>query len=56
MVEARSVLLLTALAALTLIGLLLLVATQHPVQPWPGQDCRQPPVETSSDCANADAD
>jgi hypothetical protein len=54
MVEARSVLLLTAVAALALIGLLLLVVTQNPVRPWPGQECRQPPVEASSDCAAAD--
>jgi hypothetical protein len=56
MVEARSVLLLTIAAALALIGLLLMAASQSPVQQWPGHQCREVPaaVGPRSDCVPTD--
>ena len=56
MVEARSVLLLTIVAALALIGLLLTAASQNPVRQWPREGCSQPQAtaEWNSDCVGAD--
>ena len=53
MVEARSVLLLSIVAVLALIGLLVMAVRQNPVQQWPGQECSDAPVGSSRDCVGA---
>ncbi|MEO8328455.1 MAG: hypothetical protein ABI586_00495 [Candidatus Nanopelagicales bacterium] len=55
MVEARGVLIVTIVAVLSLLALLLTVASQHSLQPWPGQSCSSdhPDPTPSASCPNA---